>query len=137
VYWRFRSDPRAFLVAHNEVLGHALHAEGAVDGERQAPESAVVLAEIIGRGNRAQAFSSGDSVDAAGSGVGAVQVSGFALNVANAGLAGEPILPGPGGGVGIGERSRGRECGKGYKFLIDDRVRGIGKILRDGDGAEK
>jgi hypothetical protein len=80
------------LVANDHVLSHTLQAEDGVRDHRQAPELAVVLAQVVGRKYGNRRFGCGHSIDAADSRVRAIQVGGLNFLVADAGLSRQPIL---------------------------------------------
>jgi len=93
------------LIASPQVLTDALQADRGVGNEREAPELAVMLAEIVGGEHGDGALPGGHSVDTANGGMSAIEISGFNLGVANARFAGEPVLSCEKRRVGVGERA--------------------------------
>jgi hypothetical protein len=107
------------LVAIPHVLRDTLQADDAVGCQRQAPELAMVLAQVISGNNGAHALDRGHSIGSSHRRVGTVQVSRLNFFVADVGLAGEPVFTREQGGVGISKCAASRYQGEAGEFEID------------------
>jgi len=85
--------PWTRLVAGHHVLGHTLQAYDRIRQQWQTPELIMVLAQIVSSQRGTGALGRGNRICASQCGVGAVQVGRLHLHVADAFLAGEPVLP--------------------------------------------
>ena len=88
------SGSKELLVALHHVLRNTLQADNRIGNQGQAPESAVVLAQVVSGKNRNGTLGGGDRVSPAHSRVSAIKVSRFHFHVADTLFAGKVILAG-------------------------------------------
>ena len=74
-------------------MGNALQADNRIAEQGQAPQLAVVLAQIVSRYDRTDAFRGSHGVDSPHRRMRSIQVGGLNFHIADALLPGEPILP--------------------------------------------
>lgn len=119
-------ETKSQSIARDQVLAHALQAQGSVGKQRSAPPFETVLAQIVRRGCRSHTFSRGHDVGPDHGRMPSIEVGRLPFNVADILFSSQPILPRKQSGVGIrkgaasGNDCQGDECfvdGSGFGSL--------------------